>query len=278
MLTLEGSDTLRAFAASPDGRWYAGSRNVADGPEQWNARVLHNTIEPRSTVCIWDAMSGKKVVTLDGQRAPVTALAFSPDSRTLATGGFQSSDVWLWQVPSGEPALLLPGITEACSVEAFAFQPRGQLLAIAAIDWMETGGTDGQVFLWDLVRREVVQTLAGGATGLSFHPAGRRLAVSTLVQSIHVFDLATGEIAFDLIGHLGAVNCVAYSPGGRWIASASDDRTIRLWDGETGFEQGSVEVDTQVKALAFTPDGRGLVTGNASTSCYLLDVGQFLQQ
>jgi WD40 repeat protein len=277
-VSLNESGALRAFAASPDGRWYAASRDVGDGPELWNGRVRCNTREPRTTVCIWNALTGAKLSTLDGQRAPVTALAFAPDSRTVATGGFLSSDVWLWHVPSGEPKLLLPAVTEACAVEALAFQPQGRLLAIAGIDWMATGGTDGQVFVWDLGLREVVRTLPGGATGLAFHPNGRRLAVASLVQSVHIFDLSTGELETELAGHLDAVTSVAYSPGGQWIASASDDRTVRLWDAETGLERGMAEFDTQVKALAFTPDGRRLVTGNGSTSCYLLDVAQFVQQ
>jgi WD40 repeat protein len=277
-LTLAEAGSLRTFAASADGRWFAGCRDIGDGPDQWNARVLPHSNEPRTTICLWNARDGSKVATLDGQRAPVTALAFSPDSRILASGGFLSSDVWLWNVPGGDVALLLPAVTEACSVEALAFQPQGRLLAIAGIDWMETGGSDGQVFLWDLANREVMRTLPGGATGLSFHPNGRRLAVSTLTHAVHVFNVATGQLEAELLGHLGTVTGVAYSPGGRWIASASDDRTVRLWNAETGTEQGVTEFDTQVKALAFTPDGRRLVTGNASTSCYLLDVGQFLQQ
>ncbi len=272
VLSLAEAGPLRAFAASPDGRWYAGSRAVGDGPDDWNAKVLPGRPGPRTTLALWDARSGTRVATLGGQRAPVTALAFAPDSRTLASAGFLSSDVWLWHVPSGEPALLLPGVAEACSVEALAFQPQGRLLAIGSVDWMAAGEGDGQVLLWDLADREVVRVLRGGASALAFHPAGRRLAVCTLAHSVNVFDVATGELDAELLGHLDAVACVAFSPGGKWIATGGDDRTVRLWDAATGEERGEAELDTQVKALAFTPDGRRLITGNGNTSCYLLDV------
>ena len=60
----------------------------------------------------------------------------------------QSTDVWLWQVPSGEPVLIIPDAADDCSVEALAFQPGGTLLAVAGIDYLATGGNDGQVSLW----------------------------------------------------------------------------------------------------------------------------------
>jgi WD40 repeat protein len=265
---LEGAGALRAFAASADGRWFAASR--AD--EGADART-----PSRSTLGLWEAATGRFRCTLEGQAAPITALAFSSDSATLASGSYQSSDVWLWDVAKAEPALLVPDAAGGCSVEALAFAPGGRLLAVGGIDYLATSGLDGQVVLWDLAGRKPAATLHGGAVGLSFHPSGRRLASASLVQSVRVWDAETGRLLAELLGHLDAVTCVAYGPDGRWLASGSDDRTVRLW-GADGVQRGMLELDTQVKALAFSPDGRHLFTGNGNASCYQFAVSQLLTE
>jgi WD40 repeat protein len=262
LFSLEGAPTLHAFTASPDGRWIAASR----------------VGEPaaRNTLGLWQADTGRFVGTFDGQPGPITALAFRPDSALLATGGHQSSDVWVWDAGRREPTLLIPGATEGCSVEALAFHPQGRLLAAGGIDWLATSGTDGLVALWDVQERKRVALFRGGARGLAFHPGGQHLAVAGLGQTVAIWDVKTGKRTANLVGHLDAVNCVAYSPDGRWLASGGDDRTVRLWESATGVEQGNVELDTQVRALVFAPDGLRLFTGNGNTSCYQLDVEQLL--
>ena len=265
---LEGAGALRAFAASPDGLWFAASR----AEEGADART-----PARNTLGLWEAATGRFRCTLEGQPAPITALAFAPDSATLAAGGYQNSDVWLWEVAKAQPALLLPDAAGGCSVEALAFAPGGRLLAVGGIDYLATSGLDGQVVLWDLAARTPAAALHGGAAGLSFHPSGRWLAAASLVQSVRVWDVAGGRLAGELLGHLDAVTCVAYSPDGRWLASGGDDRTVRLWDAD-GVQRGMLELDTQVKALAFAPDGRHLFTGNGNASCYQFEVSQLLSE
>jgi WD40 repeat protein len=277
VMELEGTPLLRAFAASADDRWFAGSvASPHPQPLSPAGRGVGGEEEPdRATLFLWHAGTGRRERGLEGQPAPITVLAFSPDSRRLAAAGTRSSDVWLWSIPDGQP-LLLPDVVEGCSVEALAFAPDGRLLAIGGIDWLALRGSEGRLVLWDLHGNTIAAVVPGGTSSLAFHPSGRYLAASTLTQSIAVWDVAEQRQTADLQGHLDAVTCLAYSPDGRWLASGSDDRTLRLWDVEHGQPCGLVELDTRIKALVFAPDGRSLFTGNGTMSCYQLEVRQIL--
>lgn len=270
VLDLEGNPLLRAFAASPDSKWLAGSVAAENGQEL--------ATSSRTTLRLWCAASGRRQALLEGQAGPITALTFAPDARLLAVAGFRSSDVWLWQVPQGEPCLILTDAVEGASVEALAFHPSGRLLAVGGIDYLATGGHDGLVAIWDIIDRKCIATLPVGTTAVSFTPGGTRLAVATLRQKLVLWDRENGEIITDLIGHLDTVTCLACSPYGRLLASGSDDRTVRLWDFDTGQARGTIELDTQIKALAFAPNGRHLFTGNGNTSCYQIDVREVIDK
>ena len=258
VLSLEGADVLRAFAASPDGDWFATS--IADD----------NPTNALATLGIWNAKTGKRQHLLEGQKAPITALAFAADTTLLASAGHQSSDVWLWQASSGEPVLLIPNANDSCSIEALAWHPQAKILACAGIDWLSTGGSDGRVTLWDVNERKPLITFPGGATTVAFHPTGKKLAAATLKHTVCVWEIDNEQPVLELIGHLDAVRCVAYSPDGKVLVSGGDDHTLRFWDAETGSERGVLELDTQIKALAFSPDGKYLYTGNGNSSCYQL--------
>jgi WD40 repeat protein len=150
------------------------------------------------------------------------------------------------------------------------------LLAIGGIDWLATGGSDGAVHVWDVVQPARRLTLTGGARSLVFHPEGRLLAAASLVRTVRLWDARTGRLLRELAGHQDSINCVVFSPDGRRLASAADDHTVRLWDTDSGALLSVTELDTQVKVLCFSPDGRSIFTANGNTSCYQLKTQRLL--
>jgi WD40 repeat protein len=247
------------LAGSRDGKWLAGG-----GPDQ--------------RITLWNAATGKEEMTLEGQAGPVCALAFAPDSKILASASGTDGTVWLWDIMSREPVLVIPMAADACTVESLAFHPAGKILAAGGIDWLATGGSDGAVSLWDVQERKPVTTFNRGTTALAFHREGRWLAATSLMDSICVWDISKQQLATELTGHADSVTCIAYSPDGSWLVSGSDDRTIRIWDAVTGELTAEHFLDTPIKALAFSPDGHYLFTGNGNTTSYQLDVEALLEE
>lgn len=227
-------------------------------------------------VRLWDVSNGQVVADLEGPQEPLTCLAFAPDGQTLAAASSLGLSVWLWSLASGEPILLIPDALDGCTIEALAFHPQGRQLAVAGIDSLATGGSDGAVSLWDLEDRCEVATFFGGSLAIAFHPSGQLLASADVDGSIHLLDLATQETVAELLGHDEAITSLAYSPDGQWLASGSEDRTVRLWDRQ-GRPAGLVELDSQVHNLAFSRDGQTLFTANANTTCYQMNLRHILE-
>lgn len=258
-LQREESCEVQAVAWSGNGRWIAASG-------------------PGCKLALWDMEGGGASRTLEGHPGTVINLAFSPDSTLLASAALHRGDVWLWDVQTGEPALLIPDAVDACGIEALAFHPQKRWLAAGGVDWLSTGGSDGAVLIWDVDARAEVRVLDGSATALAFHPSGERLATASLSLLIRIWQVEEGRVLAEAFGHEETVTAVAFSPDGTLLASASDDRTLRLWDAANGAPLGGIELDTQIKSLAFSPDGAILYTGNANTSCYQLEVKRLLMK
>jgi WD40 repeat protein len=239
-----------ALALSPDGKtlvtgsWY-GVTTVWDVPSRTvRTRFLghiRNTITVGyapdgrhfasagwdGVVKVWDARTFKESAVLpnpDNRGGLLWSVAFSPDSKTIASGGANGF-----------------------------ISPKAEVL----------GKIEGTVRLWDVATQKLKANLRHGDAVYSvvFSPDGRFVASGSLDHTVKLWDVATGRELALLSGHTGAVHAVRFSPDGKTLASGSFDGTVRLWDVPSGRERETFRGHTdRVTTLAFSPDGKTLAS------------------
>jgi len=253
----EGESVL-SIATSPDARRLAVGSH---GPE----------------VKIWDATTRKHEASLTHTRGPIVNLTFSPDSKHLASASVSDGLIWVWRMGTPEAILVIPEAAESSTLEAIAFHPTMNLLAVGGLDWLATGGSDGALCLWDLDAREKLTSVPVGITSAAFDHTGRYLAAGTLRQTVTVWEVKDMRRVFELPGHQDRIGAVLFSPDGSWLVSASDDSTLRVWNILTGRVAIARQFDAAIQSLAFSPDGQYLYTGNGNTTCYRLDMKKLME-
>jgi len=224
----------RAVAYSPDGSRFA----VA------------------STIGIWlyNANTYTEVALLAGHVLPVNAVAFSPDSAHLASGG-DDGVIKIWDVKTRkETATLIGHLNEVLCLD---FSHDSVLLA--------SGDDDGVIKLWDVAAKMEVATISAHAEGvcsIGFSPDGAMLASVSEDWTVKLWDVATGEkiatLCGSACGHFGDVNSVAFSPEGFRLATASDDNIVKLWDVASHAETATLKHSSDVKSVVFFQNGNTL--------------------
>ncbi|HOU12177.1 MAG TPA: WD40 repeat domain-containing protein [Anaerolineae bacterium] len=245
-------------------------------------------------------------------RGATWSLALSPDGRILAAGGdnvaAEDGTVGLFDVTGRRWLNWLEVPTSADihdDVYAVAFSADGYYLATGGdydAKWRDytDGSAPGIVRVWELGTRgdallaTAVLTLTGPTarvTSVAFDPRPLRnvarviyepyfLAVASKDGAVRIWALSpaapgslSATLALTLTGHTDAVNAVAYSPAENVLASASADKTIRIWDPRTGKALLTlVGHSAEVTSLAFSADGRYLISGSRDLTVRVWDV------
>jgi RNA polymerase sigma factor (sigma-70 family) len=266
-------------------RWVTGVALSADGKtvasSGWDA-----------TVRLWDADTGKEGLTLKPSLAARlddrAFLGVVTASNGKVVGLRNGSIVCVWDIKSGE----VVGELKGRNGFGMALSPDGKTLAKGL------GGEGfGQVELWDLEKRTLLRSLSATkrvVQALAFAPDGTHIAFGELAESggktkekasqacsVHVFNLATGQVVRRLDGHEGGVTSLTFAPDGNVLVSASHDATLRFWDPKNGRLLRTVKVPDEssndyfarlsgpspsnniggVVSVTFSPDGRLLACG-----------------
>ena len=189
-------------------------------------------------------------------------LRFSHDGRLLAFG---CERCLVYNVPK----LDVHTGWQQDEVSALAFNPAGDLVAVAYVR--------GDVELRDLNSSRIVADLrhprrGWGEESIQFCGAGTRL-LSAKKRSIRIWDLTAAKERLAIRGHSEGVAGLAFSPDGQWIASASKDDTVRIWEARSGkLVCQPLACAGDVQSVAFHPTEPILVTGNLVDSPQSLKV------
>jgi RNA polymerase sigma factor (sigma-70 family) len=267
---------FNSVAISPDGQWLA------------------TGIQWRKDVRLLKTLTGEEVRRFAGCENGENVLAFSPDGKILAAGSTDNVDrprdksIRLWEAATGK---LLRRI-----VFPLPDRPRGGIVCLAFSPdgrFLVSGGGDKAVHIWNAASGELYCQVPGHEdriSSLCFSPDGQTLAVTDWEQTkkaIHLWEVRSGKERGQLVGHTDRDSSLAFSPDpdsslafspdGR-LASGGDDKTICIRNLDTGEELGCFRGhESDVGPLAFSSDGRRLISGSRDTTILVWDMKTILQ-
>jgi WD40 repeat protein len=259
---------LQGFTFTPDNLVLVGSF-ARGGMQSWSVQFNYNQPPPETF--------GQLLMAYEQPEA-IPEIQFPRSGNEFYSAG-PGATVRQWKIPSDRP---IRTFNHRQMVDTIAFHPKGEQLA--------TGGHDGQIRLFDVNKGNQIRAIAahqpqqqGYIYCLAWSPDGKYLVSGSYDKSMKLWDAASGKMVREFKayneknfprGHREAVFCIAFSPDGRFLASGSSDRTIKIWNvsnGQVVRELVNPTLKTVggkpahahpgwIYGVRYTPDGKYLVS------------------
>jgi len=202
-------------------------------------------VSPDSSLKMWDSATGREIRTFTGNAATPGCIAFNFDGKRFISG-YHDGTIKLWDTTTGKEIKTFSG--HSSSVDSIAFSPDGKLII--------SGSYDETVKLWDTNTGNEIKTFkhTHHVNSVAFSPDGNLILAGNFFGSAKLWDITTGK---EIKGMFGAY--VSFSPNGRQIIIASKNSLI-LEDIASG--KIRIMIDEDIRAVAFSPDGRYILSGS----------------
>ncbi len=172
-------------------------------------------------VCVWNPVSGVKLVEMRGHEANIYMVDFSHDGTRIATAS-EDQTARVWNLETGEELLTLH--EHSAPIWCVAFSKDDNEVA--------TGSDDTTVVIadsWTGQRRAVITDHGGLVNTLAYSKSGDWLCSGTMEGNVRLLDARSGEFVAEYQGHADKIRSVAFSPEADAIITSSEDGTIRTF-------------------------------------------------
>lgn len=245
MLVNNSNYQYYSVAVSPDGNWL-----VAAG--------LNPANEAKGYVELYNLGTMNSPKKIDGYAYAIENLNFTPDNK-----GFFARDNSGKSIRYSDLSTSKEVISSKVKINAIDLSPDGSRIAGA--------GDNGSLFFWDVKNNYApteIKGLGDHLTSVSFAPEGRRVVVGDNTGIVKMFDVQSGLTIRTLSGHTSAIEQITFNHAGSFMATASKDKTVRLWNLNRLKEQPLVLSDHRdwVWSVAFTPDDEQLLASVHSST------------